>query len=122
MKKTMACWIAFSMMVSLCAVHTGAAGQSFEYSIEENTAENRATYPYVVHTESATWYLSKDDIALLGEEAFFRGLYDLLEYQEADFADARAALSGFISEEVEPIIRHETRAANITRRKPNITA
>lgn len=75
-----------------------------KYPVEETQAEIKVTYPYFVRTESAIWYLSKDDIALLGEEAFFRGLYDLLEYQEADFADARAALSGFISEEVEPII------------------
>ena len=75
-----------------------------KYPVEETQAEIKVTYPYFVRTESATWYLSKDDIALLGEEAFFRGLYDLLEYQEADFADARAVLSGFISEEVEPII------------------
>ena len=77
--------------------------QPREYTAEENTAENKATYPYIVRTESAVWYLSKDDIDLLGEDAFFEGLREILQYQDADFADARAALAGFIHEDTEPI-------------------
>ena len=30
-----------------------------EFTVEENMAENKATYPYIVHTETTTWYLSK---------------------------------------------------------------
>ncbi len=80
-----------------------AAEQLGKYRVEENTAENKATYPYIVRTESSIWYLAKDDIALMGEDAFFDGLRGLLQYQDADFADARAALAGFIREETEPV-------------------
>ena len=103
MKRTAAILFTIIMAVILCAGSTGAAEQPPEYSIEENTAENRTTYPYVVHTESSTWYLAEDDIALLGEEAFFEGLWETLKNLDADYADAREALSGFIFEEIEPI-------------------
>ena len=103
MKKAAAILIILSTAIALCAWGPAAADPRTRYPVEENTGGNRATYPYIVRTESATWYLSADDIALLGEDAFYRGLYEVLENQEADFADAREALSGFIFEEVEPI-------------------
>ena len=73
---------------------------SVGYPIEENQQENKATYPYVVHTESSTWYLAKDDIALLGEEDYYAGLTEILEDMEQDFADARVALAGYLQEEI----------------------
>ena len=103
MRKITAFLLIFSMMITLGTVSTGTAEQPREYTVEENTAENKTTYPYIVHTESATWYLSKDDIDLMGKDAFFEGLREILQYQDADFADARAALAGFIREETEPI-------------------
>ena len=71
MKKIAAILFILSMLAALCAVSTCAAEQPDQYSIEENTAENKITYPYIVRTESAIWYLAKDDIALMGEDAFF---------------------------------------------------
>lgn len=80
-----------------------ACGSEEKPKIEENTAWNAETYPYVVHTKSATWYLAADDIALLGEDAYFEGLYAILENQEPDFADAREALKGYIDDDIPPI-------------------
>ena len=74
-----------------------------DYTPKQNTGDDKAIYPYIVSTESATWYLAKDDISLLGEESFYEGLYDILKYQESDFAEAREALVGFISEKIEPV-------------------
>ena len=76
------------------------------YPIEENTAFKPDVYPYLVRTESAVWYLAGEDIELLGEEAFYDGLYAVLEHAEEDFADAREALKGYINEEVLPVGIH----------------
>lgn len=103
MKKITAFLLILSMLTALFFFNSCAAEQAGRYSMEENTAENKTTYPYIVRTESAVWYLAKDDIALMGEDAFFEGLREILQYQDADFADARAALAGFIHEETEPI-------------------
>ena len=103
MKRITAILLILSVALAMCGCGAAEGDPPREYAVEENTAENRDTYPYIVRTESATWYLSGDDIALLGEDAFYQGLYRVLEYQDADFADARAALAGFIPEEVEPI-------------------
>ena len=56
--------------------------------IEVNPGGSRTEYPYMARTASATWYFAADDIALLGEDAFYEGLYQILENQEQDFADA----------------------------------
>jgi len=103
MKKIIALLFVFSMLAALGAVGPCAAEQLDPYQIEENTAENKTTYPYIVRTESAIWYLAKEDIALMGEGAFFEGLRGVLQNQDTDFADARAALAGFIREDTEPI-------------------
>lgn len=71
--------------------------------IEDNPGENRTLYPYMVHTPSATWYLAAEDIELLGEDAYYEGLYAILENQEQDFADAREILKGLIPEEIPPV-------------------
>lgn len=103
MRKILAVLLILSLMITLSTVGACAAEQPCEYTVEENTAADKTIYPYVVHTESSTWYLSKDDIDLMGKDAFFEGLREVLQYQEADFADARAALAGFIHEETEPV-------------------
>lgn len=103
MKKIMALLLTLSMMTALSAFYTCAAEEPGKYNIEENTAENKTTYPYIVRTKSAIWFLAKDDIDLMGEDAFYEGLWEILQYQDEDFADARAALAGFIHEETEPI-------------------
>ena len=91
--------LALLMLTAMLA----ACGAPSKPKIEENKGENAATYPFVVHTKSATWYLAADDIALLGEDAFYEGLYALLENQEQDFADAREALKGHIDADVPPV-------------------
>ena len=90
----------------MLSVLLAACGSPSKPKIEENKGENAGTYPYVVHTKSANWYLAADDIALLGEDAFYEGLYAILENQEQDFADAREALKGFIDAEIPPIEIH----------------
>lgn len=91
-------------VVLLCAVLTaalafGCAGRK-GYRRTENTGSRAEDYPYLVKTESATWYLAKADIELLGEDAFFEGLYAMLDDAEADMRDAREALKGFIPDEI----------------------
>ena len=71
--------IAFMMaliLVLCCTVSALSEGQ--KYQIEENTGDNQKNYPYKVVTESAVLYLGKADIELLGEEAFYEGMYKLL--------------------------------------------
>ena len=88
--------ILFSLPVISCAEQTG-------YQAEENTGRDRDSYPYIIRTPYAVWYVSKADIELLGEDAYYEGLYAILNDAEADFADARAALKGFIPDEIQPI-------------------
>ena len=85
-----------SLSVISCAEQTG-------YQKEENTGRNKDSYPYLIRTPYAVWHLSKADIELLGEDAYHEGLYAILDDAEADFADARAALAGFIPGEIQPI-------------------
>ncbi len=79
-----------------CAEQTG-------YQKEENTGGNKDSYPYIIRTPYAVWYFSKADTELLGEDAYEEGLLSILDDAEADFADARAALAGFIPDEIQPI-------------------
>ena len=85
-----------SLPVLCCAEQT-------EYQKGENTGWNKDSYPWIIRTPYAAWYVSKADIELLGEDAYYEGLYAILDDAEADFADARAALAGFIPDEIEPI-------------------
>ena len=103
MKKITALMLILSLMTALSAAGARADEGPGRYSIEENTFENKAAYPYIVRTASAVWLLAQDDIDLMGEEAFFGGLWEILRYQDADFADARAALAGAIWEETAPV-------------------
>ena len=74
-----------------------------EHVWETNQGEHAVTYPWVIHTPSAVWYLAAADVELLGEETFREGLELVLTAAEADFADARAALGSRLPEEVPPI-------------------
>lgn len=95
------------LFIVILAMLSGCSNTPFsavnDYSIEENQNENSTTYPYVIHLKSSTWYLAKDDIALLGEDQFYDGLNNIIRDMEADFSDARAALAGYIPEEIEPV-------------------
>ncbi len=101
MKKRISAWL-LALLLALSAL-LSACGPQGKPKVEENKGENAANYPWVVHTKSATWYLAADDIASLGEDAFYEGLYAILENQEQDFADAREALKGHIDADVPPI-------------------
>ena len=74
-----------------------------QYRVVLNDNERKDTYPYVVRTENAVWYLSGADLEMMGEVAFYEGLTDILRYCEADMADARKALAGRIWAEVPPV-------------------
>ena len=73
------------------------------YQKEENTGRDKDSYPFIIRTPYAVWYISKADIELLGEEEYLEGLAAILDDAEADFADARAALAGFIPDVIPPI-------------------
>lgn len=75
-----------------------------EYSVVTNDdSRTKTDYPYAVKTENTLWLLAQDDIDLMGEAAFYEGLADILQYVEADMADAREALAGRIWAEVPPV-------------------
>ena len=89
------------------------------YVLETNEERSGKTYPYVIHTPHATWYLAAADIEKMGEEAFFAGLETMLTNQEADFADAYAVLDGYLVDEIAPIDIHTDFAAQTERAKWN---
>lgn len=105
MKKNLFPLRTLCLLLALLMLSTAlaACGSPSKPKIEENKGENAASYPYMVHTKSATWYLAADDIALLGEDAFYEGLYATLEDAEADMQDAREALKGYIPDEIAAI-------------------
>ncbi|SFB69345.1 hypothetical protein [Butyrivibrio sp. YAB3001] len=73
------------------------------FVIEKNDSkdsEKRAMYPYVVKAPSSIWFLAADDIELMGEEAFFAGLEEVLSMVDLDFTDAREALKDYINKDV----------------------
>lgn len=88
-----------SALLSAC----GPSVSSSRPETEKNQGDNKLDYPYLVHTASSTWYLAAADLELLGEDAYYAGLYEILENLELDFADAREALKGYIPEEIPPI-------------------
>ena len=93
---------ALAVMLLMSFFSLPVAAYSFE--LEPNTGYKPEYYPYVVHTGSADWYLAKADIDLMGLEAMCAGLEDTLRHQEADFADARAVLSGCLNGEVPAVM------------------
>ena len=101
------------LLAALLLLSLGACGQKAaaddavrivgRYKVVPNDNERKDTYPYVLRTESSAWYLAAADIELMGEEAFYKGLEDILSYAEADMTDARKALTGRIWEDVPPV-------------------
>ena len=86
----------------LSSAYTACAEEA-GWQKEENTGRDAVSYPYLIRTPSAVWHISKADIELIGEDAYYEGLYKVLEMAEDDFADARAALEGYIFDEIPPI-------------------
>ena len=101
------------LLAALLLLSLGACGQKAaaddavrivgRYKVVPNDNERKDTYPYVLRTESSAWYLAAADIDLMGEEAFYKGLEDILSYAEADMTDACKALTGRIWEDVPPV-------------------
>ena len=73
------------------------------YAVVANEGQRKDEYPYMLQTENSVWYLASADLELMGEEAFYAGLEDMLQYFEADMADARQALAGRIWAEIPPV-------------------
>ncbi len=99
MKRMMAILLSVLLLTASCI---GCAEQ-WEYRREESTGWDKDSYPYLVRTPSATWHLSKADMELLGEEAYCERLFSALADMEADFADARGVLKGYIPEDIPPV-------------------
>ena len=95
--------ISLLLAVLLLSAVLTAGAEEAGYVKEENTARDAVSYPYLIRTLSAVWHISKADIELLGEDAYYEGLYAVMDLAEADFADARAALEGYIFDEIPPI-------------------
>lgn len=93
------------------AADPGVTRQAAGYAVVPNGDVKAEVYPYMVRTESAVWYLAAADLEMLGEEAFYAGLEDVLQYFEMDAADARAALAGRIPAEI-PSVEIRTDFAN----------
>jgi len=94
---------AFILAVLLLSLSVISCAERAGYQKEENTGRNKNSYPYIIRMPSAVWYLAKADIELLGEDTYYEGLYAVLDDAEADFADARAALEGYIPQEIPPL-------------------
>lgn len=82
---------------------SAAALPGLSWPVEEAEGPTSVSYPYLVRTETAVWHLSKDDMELLGQEAYCVGLERILRDQDADFAEARALLAPWLQEEIPPI-------------------
>lgn len=104
------CFCLAMILAVLCfsapAVHAETEMPEITYGVplEINTEYQKHLYPYVVHGKAANWYLAKADIDEFGLEAMCEGLSGTMEALEADYADARDALSGYLTEEI-PVIR-----------------
>ena len=75
------------------------------YAVVANDGAKAGTeaYPYMVKTEQSVWYLAEADMELQGEDAFFEGLAEVLQYFDEDVADAQKALAGRIPAEIPPV-------------------
>ena len=100
---------ALALLLVLCCSLLAGCGEAAEtepFRLEQNEGRDAVSYPYLVRTEGAVWYLSKADMELLGEEAYMEGFRAIVANQKADFADAQAALRGFLNEEIPPVVIH----------------
>lgn len=108
MKRCISLLLAFLLLLGSAACGRKAADDDAirkvgPYKVVLNDNERKDTYPYVLRTENASWYLAAADLEMMGEEAFYAGLSDILPYAEADMADARRALTGRIPDEIPPV-------------------
>ena len=71
--------------------------------VEKNEGAAAESYPYLVRTENAVWHLSRDDMELLGQEAYCEGMEKLMQDAEADFTEARELLAPWLWEEIPPV-------------------
>ncbi len=69
----------------------------------KNEGNNSVSYPYLVCTDVATWYISKADMELLGEAEYLSGLEGILPLVDADFKDAQAVFEDYYTEPVPPV-------------------
>ena len=91
-------WMAVILAAVFCisaAAGCGEAELTYSAALETNTGYKADLYPYVVHGETADWYLAKADIEALGLEAMCEGLAQTMENMEADLADAREVLADY---------------------------
>ena len=113
---------ALLLVLAMCAAF-GCADQGAKkiagYTLEKGGEGSSEMYPYIIRTPHATWHLAAADVELLGEKAFFAGLETMLKNQEADFADACAALEGYLKDEIPVIDIHTDFAAQTERAKWN---
>ena len=94
---------AFILAILLLSLSAASFAEQAGYQKEENTGRDKDSCPWIIRTPYAVWHIAKADIELLGEDAYDEGLYAILDDAEADFADARAALAGFIPDEIQPV-------------------
>ena len=106
MKKIRVC-LAVILAAAFCLSAAGVCGEAeltYGVALETNTGYKADLYPYVVHGETADWYLAVADIEALGLEAMCEGLARTMENMEADLADAREVLADYLIDDV-PVIR-----------------
>ena len=71
------------MLLAVLLLFAACTGCAETYQKEENTGRDKDTHPWLIRTPSAVWHLAKSDIELLGEEAYFEGLYKALENKDS---------------------------------------
>ena len=94
-------WMAVILAAVFCiyaAAGSGEAELTYGVALETNAGYKADLYPYVVHGETADWYLAKADIEALGLEAMCEGLAQTMENMEADLAisTSSSALNTFV--------------------------
>ena len=106
MKKIRVCLaviLAAACCLSVTAVY-GEAELTYGVALETNREYKSELYPYVVHGETASWFLALADIEEYGLEAMCEGLARTMENMEADLADAREVLADYLIDDV-PVVR-----------------
>ena len=106
MKKIRVC-LAVILAAACClsaAAVCGEAELTYGVALETNREYKSELYPYVVHGETASWFLALADIEALGLEAMCEGLAQTMENMEADLADAREVLADYLIDDI-PVIR-----------------
>lgn len=71
--------------------------------VEINEGTNSVSYPYIIRTDFATWYISKADMELMGEKEYFSGLEGIIGLADEDFAEAQEVFEGYLNEPVQPV-------------------